>query len=1367
MQVAAASAAATASSGRVKLTAWTWPKELEGKLERPGPSTGLRFDRRPQKPRFGSIRFARGSRRPAKFVCIGKPVSGPGLAASIEALLQLMIEPSEFDTAKTTKANLWHLSAPPLLISVVGAAGRQLDEHELPSHIKHVFLRGLRAAAAKTRAWILTVGTNVGVAALVGEVMQAHSADSGDDNLVLIGMAPFQQVPQRQLLLEGHEGTVSQRRSGLLWHHLGHTRPLKGNEIFNAALATALESKHEFTRQEFDMYKVANLGRNDFIRVGAGYFGPLQLWQDLGTRSPDLLPTRSTTGGNEIYSPKLAEALLAKHEFTRAEFEPLYDGELAADDYIKVGANFFGPVSPMPAVDLEPNHTHFVLVDDGDTHENHWGCEVELRTAFEETLQRERRVAQVLLVINGGLRTLEIIHKGLSRDPPQRVIVLAGSNGAAGDLEHFYHQAKAAALARQADCLDLLSSDLAGATPRYTDPGDSRCFSNGLSEAHVKRYLAYLRDITSIVFTSATRGRPVLTFFECEENDGGKESLAKAADRFCELIHQNLLVTNLTPQQSLIQAVEWAKPDFVAQQLREWPEGERYGLSRGFERALALAASPKVSHKDAAATMRTIALFFECGLVSPKELASSVRLGRLLRHDLNIFDIFGFGEQRSGERAIYLSEVAFDFLGEYLQHSGYEYHLQSRKDYLNLEQAAIIMQRRRKQVLLARAHARDGRSSLAPEASSTSGLLEGLVSDSKAAASMVAKQMSVLGRVSAISSRFGGTSARATSRRSRWCLCLGSDVLYYSRALTSLPPKDGWKVELATGGDPAEPSVAMKTSKTDPAVQYFEVRNAGLALINGDYMPSGELNGRQRYKKRAMGGSCESEHTRERRTSDHSRASASDAECTLSFQLPPVSFRSMFAFKAQPHTIIDLTIWAMLVGRPQLARLLWERTSEPVRTGLILSKVVQQIRTANFPGSGRQCPKEQPEMFERWSCEVLDKITDFKSARLVLCSVLRMYSPPVGASRREIEHTSSILSWKHAVMDLAIDIDGHDLPNMEFLSHPYAMRLVTAYFNGDYVNTEYRILRSRTNGYMESWLIIFHLITLGFFLLLLPSGATGVKLKENEDYAMERARESSARASGHLDDGLPTSPALPTSPCSSGKATKAPRPFSLDITAAVAATSASSNQMDADEAAGPPMSAAGAEGSTRGSKGDARARASAEPRGSSDTVEGHGRSVEGHGRSVEGHGRSWPRGSSDTLAAAEASQSSRRTSTARASTARGRLSQLTGLIRGRARDSPPSNNAEIDFDTFDIDYLVLEERQDEVVRWRVLTRRPKGDARQIYPPDSRGSDDRSSTRQIEGGITDLLSVDAWNNVYAALNASPQPRSHSHMQSAIS
>ena len=86
---------------------------------------------------------------------------------------------------------------------------------------------------------------------------------------------------------------------------------------------------------------------------------------------------------------------------------------------------------------IEPNHTHMVLVDDGEnsqgrTLRNHWGCEKQVRAELELALEGDYGVPMVVIMFNGGYRALDMALESLKRG--RRLLVVGDSNGAAGKL---------------------------------------------------------------------------------------------------------------------------------------------------------------------------------------------------------------------------------------------------------------------------------------------------------------------------------------------------------------------------------------------------------------------------------------------------------------------------------------------------------------------------------------------------------------------------------------------------------------------------------------------------------------------------------------------------------------------------------------------------------------------------------------------------------------------------------------------------------------------------------------------------------------------------------------------------------------------
>ena len=78
---------------------------------------------------------------------------------------------------------------------------------------------------------------------------------------------------------------------------------------------------------------------------------------------------------------------------------------------------------------LNPNHTHFVLVDDGSVAPKAWGKEIPVRAALEATYSNQKAVPMVLLVLQGGPGTLSMVLAYAQNG--QAILVVRDSGGAA------------------------------------------------------------------------------------------------------------------------------------------------------------------------------------------------------------------------------------------------------------------------------------------------------------------------------------------------------------------------------------------------------------------------------------------------------------------------------------------------------------------------------------------------------------------------------------------------------------------------------------------------------------------------------------------------------------------------------------------------------------------------------------------------------------------------------------------------------------------------------------------------------------------------------------------------------------------------
>lgn len=89
---------------------------------------------------------------------------------------------------------------------------------------------------------------------------------------------------------------------------------------------------------------------------------------------------------------------------------------------------------------LEPNHTHLLLIDSGKEGASAWGGEIAFRFELEKEYCLRRKVPRVLLVVQGGPGTLASILAAIEGESP--VVLVRDSGGVATLLDHFLNTYK-------------------------------------------------------------------------------------------------------------------------------------------------------------------------------------------------------------------------------------------------------------------------------------------------------------------------------------------------------------------------------------------------------------------------------------------------------------------------------------------------------------------------------------------------------------------------------------------------------------------------------------------------------------------------------------------------------------------------------------------------------------------------------------------------------------------------------------------------------------------------------------------------------------------------------------------------------------
>ena len=210
-----------------------------------------------------------------------------------------------------------------------------------------------------------------------------------------------------------------------------------------------------------------------------------------------------------------------------------------------------------------PNHSHFILVDDGS--EGEFGKEIEFRTKLENLICKNEDAnaedaklptPMVLVAVGGGPGTLTTIISTLEKERP--CVVMADSGGVATALWKYWKD---------------------GTLPEMKD------FPSLKDEAELKKILENLPKIKAAGMREkgANKVRQLQFFHSTNDVDGENNEL----DR---LILESILSDCDTTFEAIQHAVKWGGSDIIDHQLQRSKTVDAKQLTQCFEAALVLAA---------------------------------------------------------------------------------------------------------------------------------------------------------------------------------------------------------------------------------------------------------------------------------------------------------------------------------------------------------------------------------------------------------------------------------------------------------------------------------------------------------------------------------------------------------------------------------------------------------------------------------------------------------------------------------------------------------------------------------------------------------------------------------------------------------
>ncbi|XP_072050607.1 transient receptor potential cation channel subfamily M member 3-like [Amphiura filiformis] len=191
---------------------------------------------------------------------------------------------------------------------------------------------------------------------------------------------------------------------------------------------------------------------------------------------------------------------------------------------------------------LDPNHTHFVLVDDGSV--GKYGVEIQLRSKLEKLIAQQRidpdsdrGIPAVCLALEGGVNTIRTVLENVSKDPPIPAVIAAGS-GRGADLIAFAYDCATRQGLLESKQIDQLKSKIAEAFPREVDAHDN--------------IMQYLKKIVA--------RKHLITIFSVDDDD-----VNQGIDY--AILSALLKASNLSISDQLKLALVWNRVDIAQEQI--------------------------------------------------------------------------------------------------------------------------------------------------------------------------------------------------------------------------------------------------------------------------------------------------------------------------------------------------------------------------------------------------------------------------------------------------------------------------------------------------------------------------------------------------------------------------------------------------------------------------------------------------------------------------------------------------------------------------------------------------------------------------------------------------------------------------------
>lgn len=243
------------------------------------------------------------------------------------------------------------------------------------------------------------------------------------------------------------------------------------------------------------------------------------------------------------------------------------------------------------------------------------------------------------------------------------------------------------------------------------------------------------------------------------------------------------------------------------------------------------------------------------------------------------------------------------------------------------------------------------------------------------------------------------------------------------------------------------------------------------------------------------------------------RSARAKGRYRLNFRPVLMSDSVRIARASQDADWMDLMMWSVLMGHFKLSRMLWLKTSTPLRAAVVAARLCQKMSLKAGPANV-EALQEQSKVYESWALGILNQVTKSDEDVMNLLTCVPTRTIPNNSANPNAG--KKVPLWSVSVLDEA----GKAIyPCRSFVAHRHCSFLIDQYWHGVYRGSKAAI--PEKTSYLRVLLhSVLHFVNLPFIICgcSLPASAFPIKVKQPHFFHAAREKEEEGQEDEDEDE---------------------------------------------------------------------------------------------------------------------------------------------------------------------------------------------------------------------------------------------------------